>query len=542
MKNFCRVLTATAAAATIGLSPITAYSQTTPEGELVVPLPPLQQEIKNQLAGWSDTALGEFYEARNFLPVWINADARRAALFDAISTSGVHGLPAAGYGVADLRSATATAITEAERATAELALSQLFVDFARDMNTGMLEPRKLYSANFFRPKVLPADVLLQRAASVSALGDYLESLAPQTDNYAALLAEKVRLQAIISAGDYGASIPSNRLMRPGFQGENVLAVRSRLTALGYGELGNSPIYDDALVQVVETFQTDQRLKPDGVLGPATIGALNASATDRLAQVLVNMERARWVNHDKAARYIRVNIADYTMAVYDNDVPSFRSNVVVGKSHWDHQTPEFADEMTHLIINPTWHVPESIAVNEYLPQLQADPTSLARQGLQVIYQGQVIDPSLYDLSGLNASFFPITIKQPPGRGNALGRVKFMFPNKHNIYLHDTPAKRLFGRERRAYSHGCIRVEKPFELAYHLLAPQTTDAKGTFHSHLNSGRESRINLEVRIPVYLTYNTAFQGDDGEIIYRTDVYGRDKAVLKALKAIGVVPEALAG
>lgn len=525
-------------------APALAQSETQAD-TAVIELAPLPDAIRLALtsaASVEDDVLG-FYEARGFLPVLVNNTSLQDSLFAAVESSGAHGLPASSYGVSDIRYLAWVAGDEVDKAQVELRLARLLIDFARDLNTGVLEPHKVYNGNFIRPKKLEAATILHRAASAPSLLSYLDSLVPQTDEYAALQFEKQRLEAIIANGDYGASIPANRLMRPGYNGERTILVRNRLRALGYGAIGESPIYDAELVALVEQFQTDQRLKPDGVLGPATIGALNASATDRLEQVVINMERQRWINQEMGARHIRVNLADYTMMVVDNGVPTFRSKVVVGKTRYDLQTPEFVDQMTHMVINPYWHVPKSIARKEYLPMLQQDPMALARRGLLLLNQnGQVLNTEGADFSGYSQSNFPFYIKQPPGGGNALGRVKFMFPNKHNIYLHDTPAKRLFGRERRAYSHGCVRVEKPFDLAYHLLSRQTDAPEATFQAYLKKGRERQVNLEVPIPIYLTYNTAFVGDDGEIVYRTDVYGRDKAMLKALKEVGVLTDLLEG
>ncbi len=479
----------------------------------------------------------EFYEARYFLPVWTSSETLRSELKAAIENVTVHGLSPDLYPIDVAQSLLDNSTETTDLAAAELLFAKIFVELGHNLNSGLLSPRKLYNANYYRTEQIPAEMLLRRAASASSLTSYLDELAPRTPEYMALQVEKQRLEAIIAAGDFGAEIPTNRLMRPGFTGDRTILVRNRLKALGYGEQGEDRVYDEDLVATVKLFQEDQRLKPDGVLGPATIGALNASASDRLEQVVINLERLRWINRDLGARHIRVNIADFTMAVVDNDIATFRSKVVVGRSIWDQQTPEFTDQMTHMVINPYWHVPKSIARKEYLPMLKEDPLALAKRGLMLLNgRGQVLNTEGADFSGYSETNFPFDIKQPPGGRNALGRVKFMFPNKHNIYLHDTPAKRLFGRETRAYSHGCVRVEKPFELAYHLLALQSDDPEGAFQSHLRTGRERRVNLETPIPIYLTYNTAFLSSDGEIVYRNDVYGRDKAVLKALKSEGVL------
>jgi murein L,D-transpeptidase YcbB/YkuD len=229
-------------------------------------------------------------------------------------------------------------------------------------------------------------------------------------------------------------------------------------------------------------------------------------------------------------------------MYDNGKASFTSRVVVGVTRKD-QTPEFYDEMTHMVINPTWHVPASIAGKEYLPILREDPGFLRRQNMKMFNEdGAQVNPASLDFTAYSEKNFPYNIKQQPDPGNALGRVKFMFPNRFNIYLHDTPAKSLFSKDLRTFSHGCIRVQKPFEFAYKLLQRQTSDPQGFFKRYLDTGKETYVNLKQSIPVYVTYSTAFVDEDGEVSYRADVYGRDRTVFNALTKAGVAMQATRG
>jgi len=278
-------------------------------------------------------------------------------------------------------------------------------------------------------------------------------------------------------------------MRPGYKGARVVMVRERLSVLGYGFLGTSDIYDELLVEVVRSFQEDNKLTADAVMGPATVGAMNKSSSDRMAQVLVNLERQRWMNHNRSGRHIEVNLADFTMSVIDDERVTFTSKVVVGKTGRDFRTPEFSKDMSHLIVNPFWHVPKSIATREYLPMLKQDPMALTNRGLWLMNRrGQVLNTAGADFSGYSASNFPFFIKQPPGGRNALGRVKFMFPNK------------------------------------------------------NKKKERQVDLEIPVPVHLLYNTAFMAQDGTIAYREDIYKRDRGVFDALLDAGVVVADLAG
>jgi murein L,D-transpeptidase YcbB/YkuD len=255
---------------------------------------------------------------------------------------------------------------------------------------------------------------------------------------------------------------------------------------------------------------------------------------RLTQIIVAMERERWSNVPKGKRHVVVNIPEYTARIIDNGKETFSTRVVVGKNHSGQRTPEFSDVMEFMVINPTWNVPRSITIKEYLPQLQKNPNAVSH--LRVVdSRGRTISRSSVNFAQYTAATFPYRLKQPPSNGNALGQVKFMFPNPYNIYLHDTPSKSLFARDQRAFSHGCVRVADPFDFAHALLARQTKDPEGLFRSRLNGGSESRLNLEEPVPVHLQYRTAFVSPKGRINYRPDIYGRDARIWAAMQQSGV-------
>ena len=255
---------------------------------------------------------------------------------------------------------------------------------------------------------------------------------------------------------------------------------------------------------MQAFQADHGLEPDGIAGSDTIAALNIPAADRLKSVIVAMERERWLPAERGARHVLVNLADFSARILDADSVTFETRAVVGKNSRDRRSPEFSDEMDHMMVNPTWHVPRSITVNEYLPKMQANPNAVSH--LRVYDStGRQVPRSAVNFRAYSARSFPFALKQPPSDRNALGLVKFMFPNKYNIYLHDTPQKHLFREVRRDFSHGCIRLAEPFEFAYALLAPQEADPQRRFHRALDSGRETRIDLDRPVPVHLIYRTA-------------------------------------
>jgi murein L,D-transpeptidase YcbB/YkuD len=208
--------------------------------------------------------------------------------------------------------------------------------------------------------------------------------------------------------------------------------------------------------------------------------------------------------------------------------------VIGKNSSGRRSPEFSDEMEHMVINPTWHVPRSIVVGEYLPRMQRNPNAVSHLKLYT-RDGREVNRGAVDFTAYSARTFPFSMKQPPSSRNALGLVKFMFPNTYNIYLHDTPEKALFDRETRAFSHGCIRLQQPFEFAYELLSRQEADPTGYFHSVLDTGRETHVRLDQHVPVHIIYRTAITHARGRTEYREDVYGRDGRIWEALKRAGV-------
>jgi L,D-transpeptidase YcbB len=492
------------------------------------------------LAAAKDPAILEFYKARNFKPIWTGGSdrQRRRAFLDAASKSWVHGLPTSRYNATQMKKDFGAIKSAKARGILEVETSKKFLQYAQDIQSGILEPLKIdKELNVFPPRRDRMKNLV--AFSKSSPTAFIRALPPKHPDYQRLLKEKARLEKIVGRGGWGDKVPAKKL-KPGQSGKSVVAMRKRLKSLGYKKLGTSPEYNEVLQKSVQLFQVDHGLNPDGIAGVATIKAMNISAQTRLQQVIVGLERQRWLNKPRGKRHIFVNQADFRAYVMDNGKPTLETRVVVGKAG-KFRTPEFSDEMTHLIINPTWHVPKSIARKEYLPMLKKDPTSLTRQGLRMTdVNGRRVDPTTLDYTQYDVKNFPFDLKQPPSTRNALGLVKFMFPNRFNIYLHDTPSKSLFARDTRAYSHGCVRVQKPFELAYTILKKQSSNPKALFHKHLDTGRETVVDLEKPIPVHLVYHTAWVTPQGRPNYRGDTYGRDKRIFKALVKAGVVLRAV--
>ncbi len=287
------------------------------------------------------------------------------------------------------------------------------------------------------------------------------------------------------------------------------------------------VFDDSVDAAVKAFQESAGLKPDGIIGPATLGRLNAAADSHVDTILVNMERWRWMPEDLGKFYVRVNIPNFNLDIYKDDKVIYTTRIVDGQP--TKQTPIFSDQIEHVIVNPVWNVPASIAVKEMLPQIQADPGK-ALSGYQVFAniggRFRAVDPWTIDWH--NVDMRRIQIKQPPGEKNALGSIKFMFPNPFAVYLHDTPSKSLFSRDYRALSHGCMRVMNPWDFAASLLTyDPNVSAAGL--KKLVGGPQTQVNLTRPIPVHITYFTAWVDDSGKLQLRADIYHHDAEMEKA-------------
>ena len=508
------------------------------------PATPLQAAILRAAA--NDAEALAWYQARDGRPAWdVTGGAMDAqALLARLDAAESHALPAAAYSPAALRARVqgagdAQAHPE-DLAQLELDLTRALVRYAGDMAAGALKPSRVDSEIHLFPERPQTPTILTSAAASPELGGWLDALAPRDPGYDALREVYARLQREAEAGGWRATLSEGGTLRLGDAGPRVTQLRARLAELGEAAPATAQpeLYDAGLEQAVMGFQRRHGLNDDGIAGSRTFAALGADVGFRIRQVAVNLERMRWAPDDLGRKYIVVNQPDYRMRLYEDGELIHETRVVIGQKR--HRTPEFVDMMDHMVINPSWNVPRSIATNEILPALRKDPDYLAKQNMQLIATdgGPVpADPAFHDWEQYSKGYFPYRVKQAPGDHNALGKVKFMFPNQFSIYLHDTPSKSLFKRDARAFSHGCVRVENPFELAYILLAPQYDDPQAAFHSILDSGRERWVNLDEPVRVNLTYRTAWVDETGIAQFREDVYGRDEAVWAAREEKGLAP-----
>ena len=478
----------------------------------------------------------DFYSENDYELIWFGnnalANQRRAELVNSLQSASFHGLPGKKYQVNSLLSKLSTSDSLFEIGLLEGLFMIAFTEYASDLDTGVLIPSEIDTDIVRQIKFKDTDFYIQGLLSRNPY-DYFRSLGPQSSEYARLLVEYQKLSEIIRNGGW-SNIATDRILRFGDSGDDVVAIRNRLFDQGYMPNSISTKFDKKLLKAVQKYQSDHGLIPDGIIGAGTILELNITAEQRLSSIIVALERERWLGDTLGQRHIWVNLADFKAKIIEDHAVVFETRTVLGVNDESMRSPEFSDKMEYMVVNPTWHIPVSIAKNEYLPELKKDPEALPFLKL-FDSSGSLVDRESIDFSILGKNYFPYEMKQLPSTTNALGLVKFMFPNPYNIYLHDTPAKDLFMKEVRDFSHGCIRLHEPFDFAYALLEKQTDEPQSEFQNALKSQEETIILLSKSVPVHITYRTAFTKAGGGIEFRRDIYGRDQKIYDALVELGL-------
>ena len=462
------------------------------------------------LAGKKErTSVDAFYAARNYAPLWITdgkANERSQAAIAYLGQVYTDGLDPADYPVPHFSSLS----DPAALAEAEIKLTSSVIIYAHHAQMGRVHWSRVSGDIYYDRKPPDPAEVLAKLAEAKDVGEALASYEPQFPAYVALKAKLAELRA--GKNDGGKTpIANGPALKIGMQDERVPPLRERL-----GVTGDGDTYDKPLAEAVKKFQQEHELKATGTLTAATVEALNGRRPDRPTDViLANMERLRWMPHDLGKTYVMVNLPDFTLRVMHDGKQLWKTEIVDGKPAMP--TPIMTAEMKYITVNPTWNVPPSIVAHEYLPALQQDPTVLERMGLKVSTNP---DGTIH-------------ISQPPGDKNALGRLRFNFPNKFLVYQHDTPDKQLFALDRRAFSHGCMRVQDPVKYAEVLLSlvrPHDGYTEDRIRRMFGSG-EVDISFPTFVPVHLTYQTAFVDEQGKLEFREDIYGRDKTLLAILK-----------
>jgi len=479
-------------------------------------------------------ALEAYYQTFGGELLWL-ASSRANALISRLKNAEADGLDPNDYPSKQLATISATGPSADKRGLAiiELYFSSAFLEYASDLKVGRFLPSKVDPNFFIESRTIDQQAALKDLAQTDSIDRFFDAWQPPGQRYAALRTVLAKYRALAAKGGWN-TVPLGESIKPGMSDPRIPAIRARLSLTdgASGEVGaaEGQLYGNALVEVVKRFQARQGLEGDGVIGSTTIVAMNVPVQERIKSIILAMERLRWMPENLGQQYLIVNIAGFELRRVNAGKVEERMAVVVGKPY--HRTPVFSDRIRFLEFNPYWNVPPDIAVNEELPVLRRNPAGLSAQGFEVVRGNQVSDPSSVDWSSVGPGHFPYQLRQRPGPNNALGRVKFMFPNPHNVYLHDSPARNLFERNVRAFSHGCIRLSRPLDLAEQVLRVGGVQgwSKERINNVVASTKNTVVNLREPLPVHITYLTAW-ADDGVANFRQDIYGHDAKLLAALE-----------
>jgi L,D-transpeptidase YcbB len=489
-------------------------------------------------------AILDHYKSTGFKPVWTTAGApseRAKAVLALAAKTSEEGLDPLAYLPAGLISfdniQEQLAGNPQNLARFDIAMTAAVLKLARHMSAGQFEPNRLSLYNDITPERVEAAKALKVLAWSPFPDAYLSDLAPKHAAYNAMKVELSKLRAT-KVGPAYAKIPNGKTPKVGGKDPRTPALRERMIALSFLSPAQSEAvaaapnkFDVALSKALKQFQKSAGVKPSGLLDLATVKSLNQdNRTSEIQRLVYNMERVRWLPKNLGSKYVFVNQPAFEVRVMEKSNEVWRSNVIVGRALT--QTSAFHDEIETVVFNPSWGVPQSIIVNEYLGKLRRDPGYLDRQGFKVVNeQGKVVSSRSINW-GAYGNQLPFAVQQPPGEGNALGELKFLFPNKHDIYMHDTPTRKLFAETTRAFSHGCVRVQNPREFARILLG---WDA-GKVDQETDGGKSQSVKLRKKVPVHIAYFTAWPDSSGKMVYYGDIYGRDEAMEKALVATAAV------
>ncbi len=509
------------------------------------------------------TLLTRFYEGREYQPAWTTAAGllpQGEVLLSVIQEeSGREGLHASDYHLAKIKAVLADlhlgqtnsqkAPDPALLADLDFLLTDAFLLYGANVSLERVNLNVLDEKWFAKNKETDLVPLLQNALTTNRLVDTIKSLPPQQDGYIRLRDAFARYRDIAAHGGW-PTIPAGPALALGASGPRVAKLRAHLVASGdlSTALANTPetlfdgsgrqsqnaapeaTFDQDVEQAVQKFQRRHAVNASGVVSGETLALLNISAETRVRQIAINMERWRSLPQDLGHRHIAVNVPNFTLEVVENDHPVLDMKVVVGKMIEERATPTFSANMTYVVLNPYWYVPKNIAEKELWPLHQRNPQYFGRNNFDIhripIGYKQVADPNATDGAKKSVRVYDYVIRQGPGPKNALGRVKFMFPNAYSVYLHDTPSKDLFNRTVRAFSHGCIRIEKPLDLAEYILRDAPKWSKKAIQATLRRDKEQTVYLPEPIPVHIQYWTAWVNDEGELQFRNDIYRYDRLI----------------
>lgn len=491
--------------------------------------------------------LPRFYANRSYAPAWIGESGplpRALSLVEAVGNASSEGLTANDYHFETITALMNRIISEKavlgsvspdQAADLDLILTDAFLLYASHLLSGRVKPEDFQSEWFIKGRKRDFLMVLETALVQDSVAEALAGLDPPHPGYERLRAALSEYREIVRKGGWPALSPGPLLKR-GDRGERVKELRARLLATGDHPASTEKVqslrFDKDLENGVMQFQSRHGLKVDGAVGPATLKAMSVPAADRLRQIEVNMERWRWLPAVLGERYVQVNIADFTLSVIKNDITLMSMRAIVGKDF--QKTPVFSGRITDVELNPYWNIPSTIVNTEILPEIRKNRAYLAKNKIGV-YRGwgpsaRRINPSSINWAKVTGQNLPFWLRQDPGPKNPLGAVKFLFPNKYDVYIHGTPYPGLFERDSRGFSHGCIRIESPVELAEYLLLDPADWNSESLLAAIETGKNVSIRLSEPIPVHILYFTAWVDEAGAIHFRDDVYGHDDMLARAL------------
>ncbi len=524
--------------------------------------------------------LPQLYKERDYAALWIDGDGptpQAYEMIEIIRNSSNEALDPDYYNLSEIEDTlnridqdrnSGHSYEAQDLAELDLLLSNSFLTYAHDLHYGRVRAEQINLELSTAERPVNLSNLLITAIETNQVQGTLDSLLPKYPMYTKLRISLKEYREIAANGGW-QPVPYGDKFKKGARGQRVLALRKRLTVTGEldSSVAQSDLFDETLDQAVRKYQQRNGLYVDGVVGKSTIEALNVPVEERVSQIELTMERWRLLPQYLGSRYILVNIANYHLYGVENNNDSINMRIVVGKPRWN--TPMFSEEMTHIVINPYWNIPPSIFKDDIAPRIKEDPEYMAKRNIDalglkapqkiVVEETEVVEveenvESAEVTDGNNAEKEQLSeveiqnkkaqeeyaskvlsgkysLRQNPGPGNPLGRIKFLFPNRHSVYLHDTPNRGFFRRAQRNFSHGCIRVEKPVELAEFVLYSDPSWTQSTIQSNINKGKIKTVHLEQTIPVYVLYFTAWVDNDGYVNFHKDVYGLDQTLYNALR-----------
>jgi murein L,D-transpeptidase YcbB/YkuD len=485
--------------------------------------------------------LREFYVSNEYYPVWVDIKGplpKASVLRETLQDAAAEGLDPQTYGVEKLDNIWPSRLPES-MAQLDLLLTDALLAYSVDVSHGRFDPQEIDPLwHITRPNT-DAMALLRSIIANEDMSAALQALPPSQAGYKRLRAALARYQRIVENGGW-SPLAAGPLLEFGSYHPEVAFLRHRLRIEGDLELRpirDEEFFDRAVEHAVERFQVRYGLKMDGIVGPATRAVMNVPVTERIEKIKLNMERWRWLPRHFGQRYIMVNTAGFELAAFENRQPQLTMWVIIGTP--ERQTPVLNGILHTVVFNPYWTVPKTIAVEELIPKQRRNPNFFSERGIRVYRNDTELYPRELDWGKVNDDYLPYILRQDPGPRNPLGRIKFLFSNRHQIYLHDTPRQSLFNQTERAFSHGCVRVEDPLRLAEFVLGTNNDWNQDKIKAMMEADESVEVPVAEPVPIYLVYWTAWVAEGGGVFFRPDIYERDQPncaemAVKARKADG--------